>query len=49
MKKEKFMLVLLSCLKLQVTATVHGKYLEKMEKAINSYSKIFSERETTFT
>ena len=34
-KEKKFVLALLSCLKKQVSDTVHDKYLVKMEKALN--------------
>ena len=33
----------------EVTATVYGKCLVKMAKALNLYDKVFWERETTFT
>lgn len=37
--KKKFVPVFLSHLKLQVIATVHDKYLAKIEKTLNLYNK----------
>lgn len=40
-RKRKFVIILLLHAGTKVMVTVHGKFIVKMRKALNSYSKMF--------